>query len=475
MLNGAIYMRRELLIRLVRAFDDGSLRAELDHIPVKLRPKDQLASRCCIYHDRAVLKYRLMALLGVAPEEETDETKPLAAYYDDLVARVGATLDAHAPPPDAAAAQPRPPLSVCGCACSACPDAKIVSTPNCRGCFSRPCTFTCPKKAITVVRGQSVIDAAKCIKCGKCITACPYHAIVRTTVPCEDACPVGAIHKNEQGVAEIDFAKCIYCGKCFEACPFSAVMERSQLLEVLLAMQRGEHLVAMVAPAADRQFPGTIEQLLAACMKAGFADVLEVALGAELTTEHETKEFVERMAADPKALMTTSCCPAYVNFVRKHLPAFLPHVSTTPSPMVYAKQLAREKDPAAKTVFIGPCVAKRGEAREKGVDYVLSFEELGALLAGRKIDVMACEPWPVPRPAAVTARNFARSCGVTEAVLAEATKTIPGFTLKAKQISGIDKKTAALLRVYGMGKLPENFIEVMACPGGCVNGPCSLK
>ena len=88
---------------------------------------------------------------------------------------------------------------------------------------------------------------------------------------------------------------------------------------------------------------------------------------------------------------------------------------------------------------------------------------------------MACDPWPTPRPAAVTARNFARSCGVTEAVLDEATTKIPGFKLCSKQISGIDKKTLALLKVYGMGKLPENFIEVMACPGGCVNGPCSLR
>lgn len=471
MLNGAIYIRRELLIRLVRAFDDGTLREELDHIPVKLRPKDMQSSRCCIYHDRAVLKYRLMALLGVCPEDEEDEAKTLASYFDDMVERIGATLDGQAEKVRSV----QPPLSVCGSACSGCPDAKIVSTSNCRGCFSRPCTFTCPKKAITVVNGQSVIDSAKCIKCGKCITACPYHAIVKTTVPCEEACPVNAIRKNEQGVAEIDFEKCIYCGKCFTACPFSAVMERSQLLEVLMAMKRGEKLVAMVAPAADRQFPGKIEQLLAACVQAGFKDVMEVALGAELTTEHETKEFVERFEADPKALMTTSCCPAYVNLVKRHLPTFLPHVSTTPSPMVYAKGLVKEKDPTAKTVFIGPCVAKRGEGVEKGVDYVLSFEELGAIFAGRKIDVMLCPPWKTERPAAATARNFARSCGVTEAVLAEATSKIPDFKLCSKQINGIDKKTAAVLKIHAMGKMPENFIEVMACPGGCVNGPCSLR
>jgi iron only hydrogenase large subunit-like protein len=142
--------------------------------------------------------------------------------------------------------------------------------------------------------------------------------------------------------------------------------------------------------------------------------------------------------------------------------------------MVYAHEMVREADAAAKTVFIGPCIAKRSEARRKGIDFVLSFEELGAILAGRKIDVMACAPHPVPRPAAATARNFARSCGVTEAVLAEATKKIPGFQLAAKQIDGIDRKTPAMLKLYAAGKLPANFLEVMACKGGCVNGPCSL-
>ena len=466
MLNGATFLRRELMIRIVRAFDEGTLREEIDHIAIKLRPKDSSPSRCCVYHDRAVIKYRLMAMLGIGVEEETDETKSLGEYLDEKN---------RAKPEAANAGSVRAPLSVCGPACSGCPDSKVVSTPNCRGCFARPCFYNCPKNAIEVVNGRSVIDQSKCIKCGKCITVCPYHAIVRTTVPCEEACPVGAIRKNDRGVAEIDFEKCIFCGKCFAACPFSAVMERSQLVDVLLAMKRGEKLVAMIAPSADRQFPGKIEQLLSACSKAGFADVIEVALGAEKTTEHETAEFIERMARDQKTFMTTSCCPAYVNLVAKHLPNLIGHVSLTPSPMVYTREIVKAKEPAAKTVFIGPCVAKRSEARRKDVDYVLSFEELGALLAGRKIDVMACDPWPVPRPANPTARNFARSCGVTEAVLTEATAKIPGFKLNAKQINGIDRKTCTMLKLYAAGKLPVNFLEVMSCPGGCVNGPCSLS
>ena len=469
MLNAATYLRRELLIRLVRAFDSGTLLEEIDRIPVKLRPKDGDPSRCCVYHDRAVIKYRLMAFLGISAEDETDEAKTLKEYLGEVLSAPGKREECDAYERKVA------PLSVCGPACSGCPGSKVVSTSNCRGCFARPCVYSCPKNAITVTGGQSVIDHEKCIKCGKCISACPYHAIIKTTVPCEEVCPVGAIRKNERGIAEIDFKRCIFCGKCFMSCPFGAIMERSQIIGILSALKRGERLVAMVAPAADHQFPGTVEQLLAACVRVGFSDVIEVALGAEKTTSHETAEFLERMERDPKTFMTTSCCPAYVNLVGKHLPELVEHVSLTPSPMVYAHEMVRAADPSAKTVFIGPCVAKRSEARRKGIDFVMSVEELGALLAGRKIDILACEPHPLKRPAAATARNFARSCGVTEAVLKEATSKIDGFKLDSRQIDGIDRKTVAQLKLHALGKLPGNFIEVMACPGGCVNGPCSLK
>lgn len=470
MLNAAQLIRRELLIRIVRAFDGGILRSELDRIPIRLRPKDGASSRCCIYHDRAVIKYRLMALLGISADDETDEAKPLKEYFDDVFGDTETHVE------DAGMAKPQlQPLTVCGPACSGCPAAAVVSTANCRGCFARPCTTICPRGAIEIVGGRSVIDQTKCIKCGKCINACPYRAIVKTTVPCEEACPVGAIRKNASGVAEIDFRRCISCGKCFNACPFGAVMERSQILGVLSAMARGEELVAMIAPAVSAQFPGSVEQLMGATLKAGFTDVLEVALGAEITTAKETAEFLERIERDSGTLMTTSCCPAYVNLVAKHLPEFVDHVSTTQSPMVYTAEMVRRERPNAKTVFVGPCIAKRCEARRKGIDFVLSFEEFGAILAGRKIDVIGCEPLERRRAADASARNFARSCGVTEAVLKEATSKIDGFKLDSRQIDGIDRKTVAQLKLHALGKLPGNFIEVMACPGGCVNGPCSLK
>lgn len=468
MIDGSIYLRRDLMIRFVRAFYNGTLPTEIDHLPIVLRPRDGGSSRCCVYHDRAVIKYRLMSLLGFSCEDEQDETRTLASYLAEASER-----RPEATPADADA-EPVPPLSVCEAGCSECPASRVVVTGNCRGCFSRPCMYNCPKQAITIKDQVSTIDYDKCVKCGKCISVCPFHAIVKTTVPCEDSCPTNAIHKDENGHTRIDFSKCIFCGNCFSRCPFSAILERSQILDVLQALKRGEKLVAMVAPAATAQFAGTIEQLFTAISKIGFADVMEVALGAERTTEHETEEFRERMNAGEK-LMTTSCCPAYVEFVRKHFPAFMKYVSDTPSPMVFAAQIVHETMPDAKVVFIGPCVAKRVEARRKGIDYTLNFEELGAILAALKIDTIACEPWPIARPAIATARNFAKSCGVTEAVLAEGKGFQPDFKLNSQHIDGITTKTLAMLKLYAAGKLPCNFLEVMSCPGGCVNGPCSLK
>lgn len=465
MLDGSVYLRRELMIRFVRAFNNGTLEEDLDRMPIAMRPRQGGSSRCCIYHDRAVIKYRLMSLLGFACEQETDEARTIASYYREARERKTAPAD-----PDAQSL----PLSVCEAACSECPSSRVVVTGNCRGCFSRPCMYNCPKGAISIVNQASTIDYSKCVKCGKCVGVCAFHAIVKTTVPCEEACPTGAIHKDEEGHTTIDPAKCISCGNCFARCPFSAIMEHSQLLDVLLTLKRGEKVVAMVAPAATSQFAGTLEQLFTAIGKLGFTDVMEVALGAEKTTEHETREFQERMAKGER-LMTTSCCPAYVELVRKFLPDFQKFVSETPSPMVFAAQLSRAEHPGAKVVFIGPCVAKRMEAIRKGVDYVLSFEELGAMLAGTGIDVMSCEPWKLERAAETTARNYARSCGVTEAVIKEAGGMPENFKLDAKSINGIDKKTLALLKLYAAGKLPGNFLEVMCCPGGCVNGPCSFR
>ena len=245
MIDGSVYLRRELMIRFVRAFNNGSLETDLDRFPVELRPRQGSSSRCCIYRDRAVIKYRLMAMLGFSCEEETDEARTLSSYCKEALERTE--------PADLKSGLP---LSVCEAGCSECPSSKVVVTGNCRGCFSRPCMYNCPKGAISIVNQVSTIDYSKCVNCGKCTTVCPYHAIVKTTVPCEDACPTGAIHKDDDGHTRIDMSKCISCGNCFSRCPFSAILERSQILDVLKALKNGEKIVAMIAPAVAAQTAG---------------------------------------------------------------------------------------------------------------------------------------------------------------------------------------------------------------------------
>lgn len=461
-MNNAERTRRQLMIRFIQEFFSGDLEKNIDRIPVEMRPRTEEPVRCCVYKDRAMLKYRLMALMGFGMEEETDESRRLAEYLVDAKAGHNHT---------------EPVLSVCSVGCHGCVDSHVQVSNSCVGCFARPCVGACPKQAITVVNQRSTIDRTKCINCGKCMTVCPYHAIIRNPLPCEDACPVGAIGKGEDGRVRIDFDRCIYCGKCFRSCPFSAIMERSQLAGILQAMVDGKEVIAMVAPSITDQFPGTIEQLFAALKLAGFSSIMEVALGAEMTTAHEAEEFFERMARGDQ-LMTSSCCPAWVEAAKRHIPEIVPFVSSTPSPMAYAGQITAKDHPDAVKVFIGPCIAKRREAqKDPNVDFVMTFEELGALLAAKEIDVISLEAPPLECPAASYARNFAKSCGVSQAILQEIGQENPDDTrpkIDEKFINGLDRKSVNLLKLYAKGKLPGNFVEVMACTGGCVGGPCSL-
>ncbi len=462
-MNNAQRVRIQLMIRFIRDFLDGTLSQTIDRIPCEMRPLDFQANRCCIYKDRAMLRYRLMALLGFGMEEEMDESLPLKVYLNESMDGRNIT---------------DPVLTVCRVGCVGCVDSHVRISNACVGCFARPCVSICPKQAITVINRQAIIDRSKCIECGKCMPVCPYKAIVRNPLPCEDACPVDAIDKGPDDLARIDFEKCIYCGKCFLACPFSAIMERSQLVGILKAMKDGKQVVAMVAPSITSQFPGEIEQLFEALKEAGFSAILEVALGAEKTTEHEAEEFFERMARGDR-LMTSSCCPAWVEAAKKHVPEIVPMVSTTPSPMAFTGQIAAKDFPGAVKVFIGPCIAKRRESQhDPNVDFVMTFEELGALMAARNIDIQSQIAQPLERPATSYARNFAKSCGVSEAILYEIGETKYSEEnrpkIDEKFINGLDRKAIGILKVYAKGKLPGNFLEVMACPGGCVGGPCSM-
>ena len=440
--SGINVVRRKVGSEVCRLEWEGNLDQEhVEKLIHEISPGPKPLYRCCVYKEREIVRgrVRLASGMNAVPGSETKNV-----------------------------------VQVVEAACDDCPISSYTVTDNCRFCLGKACLSSCKFGAISLGPTRMHIDPAKCKECGMCAKSCPFGAIVHLERPCKKACPVDAISYDEYGFCRIDEEKCIHCGHCIHNCPFGAIGAKSFLTNIIRDIKAGKEVYAMCAPASEGQFGKDIgmASIKNALKKIGFVDMVEVGLGGDMTAAYEAKEWIEARAEGRK--MTTSCCPAWVNLVWKHLPELVDHVSLTPSPMVYAREIAKAKDPNAKTVFIGPCVAKRSEARRKDVDYVLSFEELGAILAGRKIDVIACEPWPVERPANPTARNYAKSCGVTDAVLAEATAKIPGFKLDSRQINGIDRKTCTMVKLHASGKIPVNFLEVMACPGGCQNGPCSL-
>jgi [FeFe] hydrogenase (group B1/B3) len=336
--------------------------------------------------------------------------------------------------------------------------------------------MNCAKKAIEIKSGRAVIDKDKCINCGLCMQNCPYHAIIKIPVPCEEACPVGAITKDENGKERIDYHKCIFCGNCMRECPFGAMMDKGQLVDVVKHIMAGKKVHAMYAPAVASQFRSAPGQLEGALISAGFTRVWEVAQGADITADKEAHEFEERMEKGDK-MMTTSCCPAYVRAVHKHVPSLISCISDTKSPMHYTAELVKKDDPECISVFIGPCLAKRREGMDdEFVDYVLSVEEIGALFVAKNIELEKQEAVKASVIPTSSARNFAVSGGVAESVKIRLKHP---EHLKAGIINGLTRAGMKQLELYGKineGKAPStdetpNLIEVMACEGGCIAGP----
>ena len=451
--NNANLMRTKILIKIAESYLNDKF-TNADRIPLELRPKDSTPSRCCVYKDRAVLKYRCMAGLGHCPEEETDELISLKEYGEQALKRTAA---------------PKNKLSVIDIACSACVKSQYVVTEVCRGCFAQPCRLNCPKEAISIVKGRAHIDPDKCVNCGKCFEVCPYHSIVKIPVPCEEACPVGAITKDESGREHIDTEKCISCGKCLASCPFGAIVERSQMIDVLREIKETDKkVVAMLAPAVLGQFPGSIKSLVSALKKVGFSDVIEVAVGADITTQKEAAEFIERME-EGKPFMTTSCCPAYFRAAQVHIPEIRPFVSDTKTPMYYTAELVKQENPDCVSVFVGPCLAKRAEAEyDPHVDYVLTFEELGAILVASGINVDECPEEEFGKISHAQGRQFPVTGGVAGAV---ASLVGDKVEIRPEKIDGLTKENIRLLKRYATKGGENNMLEVMCCEGGCVSGP----
>ena len=413
-----------------------TLLENVTEIPKIIAPGKVPTMRCCIYKERAILNERVKLAIG-------------GNRFNKKV------------------------IQVIDIACADCPTGGYEVTSACRGCLAHQCEEACKVGAITFGSDQKAhIDKSKCVECGKCAQTCPYNAISNFKRPCESSCKVKAISMGENKEARIDYEKCIACGACVYQCPFGAITDRSYILDVIDMIQQSEDgknykTYAMIAPSIASQFRyATFGQIVSAVKLLGFTDVVEVAYGADLVAKTEAEELME------KGFLTSSCCPAFVSYVEKNFPTLKERVSHTLSPAGTIAKLIKEKDPTARTVFIGPCTAKKVEFQKEEyrdfVDSVMTFEELQALIDSKDIDASTLEETKIDQ-ASYFGRVFARSGGLAEAVTQAIKESGKEFEFEPIVCSGIEECRTALLRA-NKGMLPHNFIEGMACIGGCVNG-----
>jgi len=458
-MNRSAYIKRQLLSEVMKYSFSGELKEQVDRIPVSLFPKKLSSYRCCIYKDRAMVRQRILAVLGFSHEQD-DEIQPLSHF-------AGLALERKKVPGDSLTLMPE--------LCSGCDGGKYKVSDLCRRCVARSCSQACPRNAVSFEGDRARIDQESCIKCGKCAQACAYHAVSYQPVPCEENCPVDAIARDEAGVRYIDKDKCIHCGRCVTGCPFGAPLDVSHAVDVVQGLLRGRKMAALLAPAVLAQFPGDPARLRGALLEAGFAAVYDVGQGAAQVAGMEACEGMERIEQGEEGALFSSCCPAWVLAQKKYLPNLEKQLSHTPSPMALTAARLKELEPELQTVFIGPCFAKKEEARSlETVDAVLSFEELGALLMARNIQLEDCpavgySPLPGWEAAQTLHWSFAKSGGLSENLL-----SVAGQDARVETVAGLDRKQMKKLSMADRFYSKKDFVEVMACMEGCIGGPGCL-
>jgi ferredoxin len=248
-------LKYDILVQVIKAYDNNKLDSIYIDIPKIVSPGPAPTMRCCIFKERAIAQERIKLIMG------GDKQKGHVIQMIDI-------------------------------ACDECPVGGIFVTPSCRGCLSHPCRDACPKNAITIVERKAVIDKNKCIECGLCVKACPYHAIINQVRPCVESCGVKAISMTNLRKATIDDEKCIACGNCVYRCPFGACVDRSFIIDVLkLLGDKTYNIYAIVAPSIVGQFNYVdVEQLITGIKQLGFKRVVEVALGADSILQAEVDE-----------------------------------------------------------------------------------------------------------------------------------------------------------------------------------------
>ena len=430
------HLKYKVLREVARQAWNDTLLENILEIPKTIVPGKTSTMRCCVYKERAILAERVKIAMGGDKENSNV-------------------------------------IEVIDIACDECPAAGYEVTDSCRGCLAHRCEDVCKKGAITFDSNHVAhIDKSKCVDCGQCAKVCPFSAIINRKRPCQIACKVKAITINEDNAAAINNDKCIQCGACVYQCPFGAITDKSFILDVIDFIKNSDDnknykVYAMVAPSISSQFTyAKLGQVITGLKELGFYTVIEAALGADMVAQAESRELYE------KGFLTSSCCPAFVQYIKSAFPNMLEYVSHNLSPMATLAKYIKSTDENAKVVFIGPCTAKKAEAQLENVkpyvDVVMTFEELQALFDSKDIDIMTL-PEDVLDNASYFGRIFARSGGLSDAVAQGLKEQNLEFDLKAVPCDGIEECKIALLK-KSKNVLDGNFIEGMACIGGCIGG-----
>ncbi|MDE6671178.1 MAG: 4Fe-4S dicluster domain-containing protein [Ruminococcus sp.] len=431
------YLKYKVLREVAKQAWNDTLLENLINIPKIIVSGKTPTMRCCVYKERAILGE--MVKLAIGGNKENPNI-----------------------------------IEVIDIACDECPAAGYEITDSCRGCLAHRCEEVCPRGAITYDHNHvGHINKEKCVECGKCASVCPYSAIVNRKRPCQNACKIKAIYINDEYSASIDNDKCIECGACVYQCPFGAIMDKSYIIDVIDMLKKSDggnnfKVYAVVAPSISSQFSyAKLGQVISGMKKLGFHTVVEAALGADMVADAESRELAE------KGFLTSSCCPAFVKYIKSAFPEMTEHISHNLSPMASIARYIKKIDENSKVVFIGPCTAKKSEVQldtvKPYVDTAMTFEELQALFDSKDIDITTLEE-DVLNNASYYGRIFARSGGLSEAVEQGLKENgIEDFTLEACICDGIEECRMALMKAK-RNVLKANFIEGMACNGGCIGG-----
>lgn len=457
-------IRHQIFTEIARLAYDGDIEKEMNDLPYKILPGEVATYRDSIFLERAIVGERLRVAMGL-PLRNISEHAPISKGVEASLIE-----EKYYEPPL---------INIIKFACNSCSEKRVIVTEGCQGCLEHPCQEVCPKQAIHMENGRSVIDQEKCIKCGKCLESCPYNAIIKQERPCAKACGMGAIHSDEYGRAEIDHDKCVSCGMCLVSCPFSAIVDKGQIYQTIMAIKSETPVYAIIAPAVAGQFEPALKntQLRGAFQALGFTDIKEVAVGADLCTIEEAKDFLEEVP-EKIPFMGTSCCPAWSVMAKKMFPQYAECISMALTPMVLTARLLKQEEPDCKIVFVGPCAAKKLEASRKSVrsyvDFVLTFEEVQGMFEAKGVDFASIPEGEPLSQASSDGRGFAVSGGVAAAVVKAVKRLEPGREVKVVSANGL-QECKKMMMAAKAGKYNGYLLEGMACPGGCIAGAGTVQ